>query len=68
MTKIYVGENIRNFRERSGMTQAQFAEIFGVTAQAVSKWEQNKNYPDIVLLPEIARFIGVSVGQFFGEK
>ena len=35
------------------MTQKDFALKFGVTYQAVSKWENGKNIPDISLLKVI---------------
>ena len=34
-----------------------------VSPQAVSKWENDINYPDISLLPDLARFLGVSVDE-----
>ena len=40
------------------MTQDQVAEKLGVSYQAVSKWENNANTPDIALLPAIAELFG----------
>ena len=34
-----LGKNIAKYRAKKGLTQDQLAEKFGVTAQAVSKWE-----------------------------
>ncbi|MBR5123518.1 MAG: helix-turn-helix transcriptional regulator, partial [Clostridia bacterium] len=41
--------------------------LFGVTPQAVSKWERELSCPDITLLPAIAKVLGVSVGYLLGE-
>lgn len=34
-----IGDRIRHYRKRGGLTQGQLAEIIGVSPQAVSKWE-----------------------------
>ncbi len=37
--------------------------MIGVSPQAVSKWENSTAYPDILLLPDIARLIGVTIDE-----
>lgn len=59
--------NLRNLRRQKGMTQEQLAGAVGVSAQAVSKWEQN-GYPDTPLLPAIADSLGVTIDELFGRK
>lgn len=49
-----VGENIAYFRKKLGLTQEMLSERIGVTAQAVSKWENGVTNPDISLLPRIS--------------
>lgn len=46
---------IRQKRTEMGYTQEKLAEILGVTAPAVNKWEKGCSYPDITLLPVLAR-------------
>jgi transcriptional regulator with XRE-family HTH domain len=62
-----IGKNIRRLRRRSDLTQCQLADKLGVTAQAVSKWENNMCIPDVALLPEIAELFGVSIDELFGD-
>jgi transcriptional regulator with XRE-family HTH domain len=50
------------------MSQTVFGEYFGVTAQAVSKWERELSCPDIILLPEIARVLGISIAYLLGAE
>lgn len=59
--------NLRRLRKQKGMTQEQLADAVGVSAQAVSKWEQN-GFPDTPLLPAIADSLGVSIDELFGRK
>ena len=62
-----IGENIRALRLQKGLTQEQVAQQLGVTYQAVSKWENGTNTPDIGLLPEIAALFGVMIDALFHQ-
>ena len=62
-----IGENIRALRLQKGLTQEQVAQQLGVTYQAVSKWENGTNTPDIALLPEIAALFGVTIDALFTQ-
>lgn len=62
-----IGENIRALRLRKGLTQEQVAQQLGVTYQAVSKWENGTNTPDIALLPKIAALFGVTIDALFNQ-
>ncbi len=64
--KLYIGENLKKLREEKKVTQDTLAEYLGVTYQAVSRWENGAAYPDIELLPEIARFFEVSMEELMG--
>lgn len=56
-----INEMIRKGRLEKNMTQEQFASCLGVTAPAVNKWEKGSSYPDITLLPPLARLIGTDL-------
>ena len=55
MNQEKIGNIIKNIRVQNNLSQREFAEKFGVTYQAVSKWENGKNIPDIAILKEICR-------------
>ena len=57
--------NLRKLRLDRGMTQEQTAAKLGVSPQSVSRWETSATYPDVLLLPEIARLYGVLVDELF---
>lgn len=62
-----LGDRIKHHRKRLGMTQEQLAERMGVSAQAVSKWENNLSCPDISVLPDLAGVFGISVDELLGR-
>lgn len=55
-----IGNRIQKYRKEKGMTQETLAEKLGVSAQAVSKWETDVSCPDITLLPELCRVLGIT--------
>ncbi len=61
-----LGKRIIENRKRLGMTQDKLAERLGVTAQAVSKWENDQSCPDITMLPKLAEIFGVSTDALLG--
>ena len=64
-----LGIRIGLLRREKGMKQEELAERLGVSLQAVSKWENDLNCPDIGLLPLLAKTLGVTVDHLLtGEK
>lgn len=61
MNEITLGQRIAELRRQKGLTQEALAEALGVTPPAVSKWENSVTCPDILLLPSLARMLGVTV-------
>ena len=55
------GKLIKEIRKKNNLTQKQFADKYNVTYQAVSKWENGKNLPDITLIKQIANDYNISV-------
>lgn len=60
-----MNETIRSRRKELNLTQEQMADFLGVTAPAVHKWEKGITYPDISLLPALARLLGVDLNTLF---
>ncbi len=63
-----LGKRIMQSRKALGLTQDQLAERLGVTAQAVSKWENDQSCPDINSLPKLAEIFGTSVDALLGRE
>ncbi len=61
MEKSSIGSRIKDKRKELGLTQEELAQKVGVTFQAVSKWENDNSYPDIILMAEVARALSSSL-------
>ena len=57
---------LQKLRKEKKVTQEQLASCLGVSAQAVSKWE-NGSYPEGDLLPALADYFGVSIDVLYGR-
>ncbi len=68
MDQEKIGKFIKNIREENNLTQKEFADRLGVTFQAVSKWENGKNIPDIAILKQISEEFHVNVDEILSGK
>lgn len=57
------GKTIKELREKRKMTQKELSEMIGVSDKTVSKWETGKGLPDIGIIEELAKALGVSVAE-----
>lgn len=61
-----LGKRIVRCRKGLGLTQDALAEKLGVTAQAVSKWENDQSCPDITMLPKLAQVFSITTDELLG--
>ncbi len=61
-----IGDQIKKYRLRKGITQEELGKTVGVTTQAVSKWERG-GVPDAEIIPSIADTLGVTTDMLFGR-
>ena len=55
-----LSENIKKYRLEKEYTQEQLASVLGVSAQAISKWENGKAKPKVQIIRKLAEFYRVS--------
>jgi len=55
-----IGIKIKKLRLKSGITQQQLADRLNVNMQTISRWETSATYPDIIMLPILARYFRVT--------
>lgn len=60
--------NISELRKQYQMSQDDFANIFHVSRQTVSNWENGKSYPDVEMLVKISDYFGISVDQLIKKE
>ncbi len=73
MNQEKIGKLIKEIRKKNNLTQKQLANKYGVTYQAVSKWENGKNIPDISLIKQISHDFNINIedileGEFTKKK
>lgn len=68
MNQEKIGKLIKKIRIKNKLSQKEFADKYGVTPQAVSKWETGKNIPDIAILKEICNDNNLKIDEFLNAK
>ena len=63
-----IGTRIAKRRKDLGMTQEDLAVKLGVSAQAVSKWENDASCPDISLLPKLVQVLDITTDELLTGK
>lgn len=62
------GQRFLKLRKSRNLTQEDIAKKLNISAQAVSKWENDISSPDIALLPEIASIFNITVDELLGKE
>ena len=63
-----IGQLIKQIRKNNHLTQKDLALKYNITYQAVSKWENGKNIPDIALLKEICNDYGININDLLDGR
>ena len=61
-----IAENIARRRKELGMTQKELAERLNISDKTLSRWETDKQVPDALMIPEIARALDMSIAEIYG--
>ena len=63
-----IGNRIAKYRKSKPMTQEELASQLGVSSQAVSKWETDTSCPDISILPQLCKVLGITTDELLTGK
>lgn len=63
-----VGKRIAEIRKENRMSQEQFGQLFHVTRQTVSNWENAKSYPDLQTLVKISELFKITMDELLKEN
>ena len=61
-----IAENIARRRKELGLTQRELAEKLNISDKTLSRWETDKQVPDALMIPEIAKALDTSIGELYG--
>lgn len=61
-----IAENIAQRRKELGLTQKELAERLNISDKTLSRWETDKQVPDALMIPEIAKVLDMSIGEIYG--
>ena len=62
-----IGNKILELRKQKNITQEELAAELGVTAAAISKWENGYTLPDILMLCALADYFSVTTDELLGR-
>lgn len=68
MNEHSFSERLKLLRKQKGLTQQQLADLLNVSNKSVSRWESEGGYPDIELLAELAKALGVTVDELLSDS
>lgn len=68
MNNDHIANFIKEIRKKNNQTQKEFANKYNVSFQAVSKWENGKNMPDIYLLKQICKDNNISIDKILNDN
>lgn len=58
-----IGEQINNLRKQHGLSQDDFVNLFNVSRQTISNWENGKSYPDLEMIIKVSDYFKISIDE-----
>lgn len=58
--RLYIGDNLKHFREEKGLTQRDVAIKLGIAQNTVSSWETDRTEPNLTQLAQLADLYGIT--------
>lgn len=69
MDQIKIGKFISSLRKEKGYTQQDLADKLNVSNKSISRWENGKTMPDLSIIPDLCKVLGISINELFcGER
>lgn len=62
-----IGEQIKKYRQKAGLTQKQLGEAFGISQQQIAQYESGRRIPKMETLQKIAGALGISRSLLYGD-
>ena len=69
MDRTKIASFIQELRKEKGLTQAELGDLLNISFQAISKWENGENLPDVQSLENLSIIFNVTIDEILkGEK
>jgi len=68
MNSIDCGKFIADLRKKKKLTQNELADLLRVTNKAISRWETGEGFPDVTLIPQLAKILNVTADELLEGK
>lgn len=68
MNSIDCGKFIADLRKKKKLTQSELADLLRVTNKAISRWETGEGFPDVTLIPQLAKILNVTTDELLEGK
>lgn len=68
MDKKSMGTFLTDLRKEKGLTQQEVADNLNVSNKTISKWERDEGFPEITIIPEVAKFYGITTDELLQGK
>ncbi len=68
MDQVKIGKFIANQRKKQNLTQEELAIKLGITAKAISKWENGRSLPDVSIMNELCEILKISLNELFAGE
>lgn len=67
-TRDALHTNLKHYRIQKGLSQADVADIIGVSRQAISNWEAKRSYPDLDNIVLLSDLYGITTDELLGKE
>lgn len=65
---INIGENLKKYREKAGLTQQQVADYIEVSKGAIGHWENNKRIANLTVIQKLAKLYKTTPSSLIGDN
>ena len=68
MAALTISKLLKQQRQKNGLTQADLANKLSISRSAVSNWETGRNFPDLIMIDELATIYDITTDELINGK
>lgn len=66
--KLTLGKKIQKLRKESKLSQVGLSDLLHISDKTISKWENDKSIPDIMMINQLSKIFKVPLNYLLGDK